>query len=125
MLGELLNNLERKDKLLVQGAGKTTTLSKSHRDIQTENWELSLGNSNHIMPPVFNSGNRQIKWQEQAFVILPTPSPMKTLQAYSNFQLRVSYVRAGFPVFGTAEELRTALSGSYQLTNCSLQHTWL
>lgn len=48
----------------------------------------------------------------------------KTLQNYSNFQLRISHVRAAFPVFGTvvqlrtAEELRTALSGSYQLTNC-------
>lgn len=33
---------------------------------------------------------------------------MKILQAYSNFQLRISYVRAGFPVFGTAVQLRTA-----------------
>lgn len=43
-------------------------------------------------------------------LILLAPFPVNTLQAYGNFQLRIPCVRAGFLAFGTAEELRTALS---------------
>lgn len=121
-----MNNLERKDKLLVQEAGKSTALSKSHRHMKSENLVIYITSC-----PSFQQWQQANQMAGAGVGDSPHFFLMRTLQAGSNFQLRIPYVRAGVPEFGTAvqlrtaEELRTALSGSYQLINYLLQYTWL
>lgn len=106
MLSELLNNLRRKDNLLVWERKKNTGLSKNCR----HNWELSISNihcvaaiDNYQVQHYFPAAGRD-KWQEHACLILTT----NTLQASSHFQLGFICVR-GNMYLGNAEDLRIAL----------------